>query len=294
MPDHCWNVLIVDDEESVHAVTKLALTDFEYEGKPLEYHHAYSGEEAREVLARVPDIAVILLDVVMETDDAGLRLCNYIRNELKNRKVRILLRTGNPGQAPPQQVIMDYEINDYIEKTELTMGRLINHMVVALRAYRDLNALHNTRTGYETMIDATDQIGDGAVPEGFVNGALIQLAGLLYLDQSSVQKPHTFALASASNQKISVIAITSHGDPGKEPSIPVDHFALLRAASEGDDSISRNDCYISRHEESPEEIYLLYLTTEGKPLGEADRDLVDLFCRKLSRFMKKQRSAAVN
>ena len=89
-----WKVLVVDDEEEVHAVTKLVLADFSYENKGLLFLHAYSGKEARALIAEHPDTAIIFLDVVMEKNDAGLEVVRYIREELKNSFVRIILRTG--------------------------------------------------------------------------------------------------------------------------------------------------------------------------------------------------------
>jgi hypothetical protein len=77
----------------------------------------------------------------MESDDEGLRLVDYIRDELGNRQIRIILRTGHPGYAPETEVIVRYDINDYLSKAELSASRLITSVVVALRAYRDvLNA----------------------------------------------------------------------------------------------------------------------------------------------------------
>ena len=115
-----WPLLIVDDEEEVHAVTKLALSGFEFAGRGLEFVSAHSASEAREVLRERRDIAVILLDVVMETDHAGLEVADFVRNVIENRFARIVLRTGQPGQAPEREVIRRYDINDYKEKTELT------------------------------------------------------------------------------------------------------------------------------------------------------------------------------
>jgi len=115
-----WKVLIVDDEEEVHHVTKLVLSDFIFNNRKLEFLSAYSEAEARNLLNRHNDVAVVLLDVVMERDDSGLKLVRYIREELKNHLVRIILRTGQPGRAPESNVILEYDINDYKEKTELT------------------------------------------------------------------------------------------------------------------------------------------------------------------------------
>src|SRR5205085_2233833 len=115
-----WKVAIIDDDPAVHEGTRFALYDYTLSGQGLEILSAYSAAEGRELMRANPDVAVMLLDVVMETDDAGLGLVDYIRNELKNETVRIILRTGQPGQAPERQVIVDYDINDYKAKTELT------------------------------------------------------------------------------------------------------------------------------------------------------------------------------
>jgi len=62
-----WKVLIVDDEHSIHDVTKLALDGFTFADRELEFISAYSGEEAKTKILQHPDTAVVLLDVVMET-----------------------------------------------------------------------------------------------------------------------------------------------------------------------------------------------------------------------------------
>lgn len=115
-----WKVLIVDDEADIHQVTVLVLKRFKLDNRPLEFIHAYSGAEAKEKLSTYDDIALIFLDVVMETDDAGLEVARWTREDLGNHKTRIVLRTGQPGQAPEQSVVANYDINDYKEKTELT------------------------------------------------------------------------------------------------------------------------------------------------------------------------------
>ena len=105
-----WKVIIVDDEPEVHAVTKLALSDFTFQDKKLEFVSAFSGKEAEQVMLAHPDAAIVLLDVVMESDDAGLKVAQFIREQAKNNHVRIILRTGQPGQAPERHVIVNYDI----------------------------------------------------------------------------------------------------------------------------------------------------------------------------------------
>jgi len=141
----CWKVLIVDDEQEVHAVTELALRNFSFEGKPLQFFHGYTGAEAVQIMLDNPDIAVIFLDVVMESDGAGLAVVKRLRSELGNKLVRIILRTGQAGLAPEQEVIVTYEINDYKTKTELTAQKLFTTLVGSLRNYRDLVAIESDR-----------------------------------------------------------------------------------------------------------------------------------------------------
>lgn len=133
-----WTVLVVDDEAAVHDVTRLALASFSFEGRTLRLVNAFSAEEARTMLAAHPDTAVILLDVVMETDGAGLDFVHHVRTVERNHLVRIILRTGQPGHAPENRVIVEYDINDYKHKADLTAQRLFTSVIGALRSYRDL------------------------------------------------------------------------------------------------------------------------------------------------------------
>ncbi len=133
-----WKVLVIDDEEGIHGITRMVFRGYEFEQRPIELISAMSGAEARDLLIQHPDIALTLLDVVMETDSEGLRLVEYIRNDLNNRDIRIILRTGHPGYAPEAQVIVNYDINDYLSKAELSASRLLTSVVVGLRSYRDI------------------------------------------------------------------------------------------------------------------------------------------------------------
>ena len=136
-----WRLLIVDDEPDVHRATLLALHGACLFSRPLAFLHAYSGAEAIEVLRRERDIAVVMLDVVMERQDAGLTLVKVIRDELKLADVRIILRTGQPGYAPDIETITAFDINDYRTKSELTRSMLFITLTAALRSYRQIKAL---------------------------------------------------------------------------------------------------------------------------------------------------------
>ena len=135
-----WRILIVDDDVDVHVVTKFALSNTNFHGRRLSFLHAYSGAEALAVLRNTPDIAMVLLDVIMETPEAGLHVARCVREELGNQLVRIVLRTGQPGQALEHSVIVDYDINDFWCKADLTTRKLYTTVISSLRAYATLKA----------------------------------------------------------------------------------------------------------------------------------------------------------
>ena len=174
-----WKVMIVDDEPAVHAITRLALRDLTFEGRGLEWISAESAREARRQLAEHPDTALILLDVVMETDEAGLNFARHVRQEAGNQLVRIVLRTGQPGQAPEQSVIQEFDINDYKTKTELTAQRLFTTVIAALRSHRDLLRLDSQRRAIEKIAATTAIVGDSDAGASFLGKSLGILADLV-------------------------------------------------------------------------------------------------------------------
>ena len=144
-----WIVLVVDDDPEIHTMTGFILSDLSFHCRPLKMLHALSAREAEEIIADTPSLALILLDVVMETDDAGLQLVKKIRGDLNNQLVRIILRTGQPGHAPERLVLLEYDINDYKAKTELTAERMFTTVITALRAFETITALVDERKAVE-------------------------------------------------------------------------------------------------------------------------------------------------
>lgn len=206
---HPWHVLIVDDEPAVHEVTKLVMAGFEMDGRPLQFTHCYSAKEAYNALSQPNEFALILLDVVMETDTAGLELARQIREEIGNLNVRIVLRTGQPGQAPEEQVIKDYDINDYKEKTDLTRRRLITVFYAGLRAYRDLMRIESARQGLRRSIEAISQIHDSRSLHSFASALLEQVNQVLDLRGQGLCASHVVTYAANNgNGDLRVLAAT--------------------------------------------------------------------------------------
>ncbi|WP_096485112.1 ATP-binding response regulator [Methylorubrum populi] len=181
-----WTIAVIDDDPAVHEGTRYALAGYSLDGRGLDILSAHSGQEARALLAERRDVAIVLLDVVMETDDAGLKLVDYIRRDLKEETVRIILRTGQPGQAPERRVIVDYDINDYKAKTELTADKLFTSLTAALRAYQQLRRLDETRRGLEIIIDAAPMLLDHKSMQRLAEGVLTQVASLLNVDCAGI------------------------------------------------------------------------------------------------------------
>jgi signal transduction histidine kinase len=181
-----WKVAVIDDDPAVHEGTRFALSDYNLNGQTLEILSAYSAAEGRTLMRAHPDIAAVLLDVIMETDAAGLDLVEFIRNEIRNETVRIILRTGQPGQAPERRVIVDYDINDYKAKTELTADKLFTSLTAALRSYQQLERMVQTRRGLEIIIDAASTLYDFKSMQRLAEGVLTQIASLLNVDCAGI------------------------------------------------------------------------------------------------------------
>jgi signal transduction histidine kinase len=181
-----WKIAVIDDDQAVHEGTRFALSDYVLNGQGLEILSAYSATEGRELMRSHKDIAAVLLDVIMETDVAGLELVEFIRNEIHNETVRIILRTGQPGQAPERRVIVQYDINDYKAKTELTADKLFTSLTAALRSYQQLERMVQTRRGLEIIIDAASTLYDFKSMQRLAEGVLTQLASLLNVDCAGI------------------------------------------------------------------------------------------------------------
>ena len=277
-----WKIAVIDDDPAVHDGTRYALYDYVLNGQGLNIISAHSGASGRELLRSNPDVAVVLLDVVMESDSAGLELVDFIRTELKNDMVRIILRTGQPGQAPERRVIIDYDINDYKAKTELTADKLFTALTAALRSYQQLQRLTQTRRGLEIIVEAASQLFDFKSMQRLAEGVLTQIASLLNVECAGI------------------LVLRDEGDGGEG-------FAILAGSGcyrelSGIHAVDRLDerlretvrnAFARRRNEYLPGRSVIYIRTGGgrevivlleaeKELSDTDRALVEVFCSRLS------------
>ncbi|HUS23940.1 MAG TPA: DUF3369 domain-containing protein [Candidatus Binatia bacterium] len=280
-----WTLLIVDDDPEVHAVTTLALQPFRFAGRGLTFLHAYSGAEARAMLRAQPQIAIVLLDVVMETDHAGLDVAEYLRNELRNKFIRVILRTGQPGQAPELEVITRYDINDYKHKTELTRERLFTTVYTALSTYRDLMALDANRHGLEKVIEATAELFTAGSVEHLAQGVLEQLIALLFLGEDAVMLQASGVAAAGHPDSLQIVAGTGAfaravGHEARE-ALPQDVLVRIEGARHRPAPVFGEDYFVGSQEDPAFGEWLFYVGADAT-LREPDRRLIQMFCRNVA------------
>ena len=276
-----WKVLIIDDDDEVHKVTRMAMKTFNFQGRELDFVSAYSAEDAKELLAEHSDIAVILLDVVMETDDAGLKLVNYIRKECNNTITRIILRTGQPGTAPESEVIRDYDIDGYKAKTEITHEGLNHLFYVALRSYRDICRINNYKDGLKALINAVLRIDKFSNVNDFSAHLLQYLCEVLDAYQAELvindKKPVIINIRNAEDQ-----VLRSHSQHSNE-SIT----RKLIDSSLSTQSTQTEENYTAIYHKSTNNIESVIVIEADSELDNNAIDLIHVFAEHVSILIRK-------
>lgn len=285
-----WCVLVVDDDPEVHDATRFALRHVQVHGRPLHLVHMHSAAEVRRALPTLGVPAVILLDVVMETEDAGLRLVDFIRNECELSATRIVLRTGQPGYAPELSVFARYDINDYFTKAELTRTRLITAITSAVKSHEQIHTIEESRRGLELIVRSSPGLLQPQALAAFAEGVLTQatallrgpIDGIVCAQRGSPQSPQddrlfvvgaAGALAAAAWQPLSDV----HAEPvvsavsralRERRNVHGEHYGVL---------------YLSTLEREA----AIYVATQGV-LKDVDRQLLEVFASNLAACFSNQ------
>ncbi len=288
-----WQVLVVDDEPEVHTISQLVLRDVVYRGRALRLLHAYCAAEAWQQLQANGDIAVILLDVVMESDDAGLQLVREIRETLGNTDVRIILRTGQPGMAPEREVIDRYEIDDYKCKADLTSQQLYTSIVVALRAFEYIRVMQRNRVGLEKVIAASGDLYQQRSLELFATGVLTQLGGFMQTSEDGILCARRGNALGVDQDQIYVLAgsgryetlvdrpldlVDRPLDKGQWSERVVD--IVWQALTERRHDFG--DCHTALYLPSSNQRDLAIYFDTGAPTNPIDRRLLEVFCANIA------------
>ncbi len=287
-PSWPWSVLIVDDEPQVHTVTKLVLEGLCIDGRPLQFEDAFSGAQARELL-ETNTYALVLLDVVMATDDDGLQVARWLRSVKQETTTRIVLRTGQPGLAPEREVMLDYDINDYQPKAELSSQRLATAVIGAIRSFRDLHTIREQKAGLEKIVEATATLFDRRSAEQLVSGVLQQITALIGPANSAM------FVQSGEDGELRVLAATGHfeGHSGKsmQAVLPLERNAEVSGLLARCQSMRTADWSLHAMVHGPERAALragVYLEP-ARRIDPWQERLLDLFCANAAVAFENQR-----
>ena len=277
-----WKVMIVDDDQDVHDTTVFALSRTPILGRPLRFIHAYSAADAEQQLRQETGIAVILLDVVMEREDAGLHLVKVIRDVLKISEVRIILRTGQPGYAPEMDAIRDYDINDYKTKSELSRNRIYTTLTAAIRCYEQIHAINASRRGLGLIIHASGELMAQQGMLNFAAGIITQISGLLGQPSEGIVCARNGDEPQAGTRIVAAIGrfagssgqpLSALGRPAVEKSIQSALAERRNLFSEAATTLffpGASGCDMAAHIET------------DAPLTEVDHQLLQVFCTNIT------------
>ncbi|MBN2510005.1 MAG: DUF3369 domain-containing protein [Spirochaetales bacterium] len=275
-----WNILIVDDEREIHQVTELVLDSLQYRGLPISCLHAFSADEARDILSTEPDIAVVLLDVVMESESAGLELAKWIREEAKMTALRIILRTGQPGQAPQMEVIRAYDINDYKEKTELTARKLTTVVISSLRSYEQVSEIEKNKADLEKIIRGTSQLFEVYTLNRLSKNILNQFNDLLRVHSDLSQRRFSGVSLEKNRKGIFVLGSVGDFEGGGKKEYPRDFTEeeqlIIEEVAAQKRSILRGRCIATYFVTHNEREGIMLLKGDG-PLPAVNLDIITLF-----------------
>ncbi|THB68109.1 MAG: DUF3369 domain-containing protein [Gammaproteobacteria bacterium] len=278
--DEEWRILIVDDEPAVHDTTRRVLDDFTFESKRIHFFNAVSASEAIEILETEKNIALVLLDVVMEDDEAGLRVVKHIRENLSNMMTRVVLRTGQPGVAPEKEIIEEYDINDYKAKSELTAQKLFTTVLSSLRSYRDLKIIDRNRKGLKMIIESSGELYNKRSLKKFTEGVLCQLISILRLDNDSViMNNGGFAATIDANGFVIHAATGKYQDYigcSSDDVLSVEIKQIIKKSMEKNKSIFQDDHFVGYFASKIGSKHILYMGGCGN-LSDVDKDIIMVF-----------------
>lgn len=286
-----WRVLVVDDDKDVRTVSQLALQGVVVDGVQIELVCVDSAAAAREWLTNNHELAVALIDVVMESDTAGLDLVRWIREHHPDEDARLVLRTGQPGTAPEAHVMSSYDIHDYLSKAETTARRLVTSVTGAIRAWRDMRTIREQRAGLQRALRAVGGLFGSPGVEALLQAILDQVTALLFPRKSSLLFIATPGLSEAVATSPVVLAAT--GDFSAYVGLPV-RTALGRAAltvDVGDVPAGRILLAGNRvlYAFDVEPTVRPILVIDGGDLLPWERELVELYCHAVTLALRNRR-----
>ncbi|MFM2481617.1 EAL domain-containing protein [Celerinatantimonas sp. YJH-8] len=239
-----WTILSVEDDLNYQETLKFALRGFQVRDRAVHVLTANSASEAAVVISGHPEISVILLDVVMEDDDAGLRLVGTIRDVIGNESVRIILLTGQPGMAPCRDIMKEYDIDDYWNKSELTSEHLHTVVSANIRTWEQMSLLNQAKKGLQMVITASQVISSKTNLLSFTQTVLEEISH--FIGSNSI----ICAQRIDGREPESIVVLAGTGRYGKMVGYSVqdfpdeDYFQLFQQVLNRKKHVFRDDCSI--------------------------------------------------
>ena len=281
-----WRVLAVDDDADFQRATAFALSELELLGGRIELIQAFSCREASMLLAKHHDIALVLLDVVMETEDAGLRLIKALREVIGNRETRVVMLTGEPGLAPAHEVMRDYDINDYWTKSELGAERLLTVLTAAVRGYAQLKAVASARRGLQMIVESSNALFCSKNTRELSAKILSEITSLLNLQTEGIVCVRADEGDASAEPNARIVSASGRFFDSIDANLDVlqpQVAAAVRQCLQAQQTLSLSDCtvlFFPRFQAGSD--YACYIDS-ARALDETELELLKVFSASISR-----------
>ncbi len=174
-----WRVLIVDDDNFIHRMIKEINKNLRFENRAIDFISAYNSDEAKEILIKNNNVALVLMDIFLETENSGLSLAKFIREDLKNTETRIVLITGQGSMDLQEEIILNYDINGYESKTDLFSKKMNTVILSSLRSYRDIIRIKNNKESMGKVVSSISKLYEKDGLNDFLSSSICHLSSLI-------------------------------------------------------------------------------------------------------------------
>ena len=133
-----YKVLVVDQRPTALYSSRLALSKMSFAGKSFTAIEACSLEEAKKRLLDHEGVAMVILNSEIEGQDISVSIIDFIRNELKNESIRIIIRTGYPNSSLKRSITENYKIDGYLFEEEIEKSQFEFVVINAIHTYNQI------------------------------------------------------------------------------------------------------------------------------------------------------------
>lgn len=284
-----WKVLIVDENDFTHVDIKENINNLKFENKYINFYDAYTVGEAISILREENDMALVLINVDIETKDYGLKLVKHIRETLNLIDIRILLMIEDKDDSFKEDTILDYDINGCGEKSSFIYKKVKTEIVSALRCYRDIKKIKDNRDAMKKVVSSITDLHRIRSIEEFLKDSICDLSKIINRDNLEKIPNYNISSFAAIREKgtevFNIVNATGKYKNNINDSI--------RKSVNRKDYIRLNDLYLRGEHRLFNDIYVAkYKSVTGKEAiilvenhsqkTQVDIELLDLFYKSIS------------